>query len=119
MKVFVKGQKLSLEERGCKFSRFLGRGVGLSAVVPSYGEFAALFWPKPRRAGPSRNSTPLALVARLCLDNVVDQLVRKMHCENDDFCARKKFANLAGGFEPVQFGHSDVHNYYVRLELLG
>jgi hypothetical protein len=53
------------------------------------------------------------------LNNVSDQLIRKMHRQNDDFSLREKLANLARRFDSIQFGHSDVHDNYVRLELLG
>jgi hypothetical protein len=59
------------------------------------------------------------VAAGTSLNNFSDQLIRKMHCQNNDFRPWAKLANLARGFYSIEFGHSDVHHYYVRRKPFG
>jgi hypothetical protein len=51
--------------------------------------------------------------------NFLDQKFRIVHAQNEDFCLRGKFANLASGFNSVQQRHADIEHSYVRLEPAG
>jgi hypothetical protein len=51
------------------------------------------------------------------LNNVSDQLIRKMHRQNDDFGLRETLANFARRFDSVQFGRSDVPRSFWRAQI--
>lgn len=52
------------------------------------------------------------------LDNVADQLVGEVEGQDDDFRLWQALANAPRGLQAVQFGHADVHNDDIGLELL-
>jgi len=50
--------------------------------------------------------------------NVANELIGKCRV-NITISVWEALADAPGGFQAVQLGHTDVHHYHVRLELLG
>jgi hypothetical protein len=52
-------------------------------------------------------------------DDLLDEIVRLMHGEDENFGGGRGFADLAGGFDAVEKGHADIEDGDVRLVLGG
>ena len=50
------------------------------------------------------------------IDNLLNEVVRLVHGEDQDFSGRRGGANTAGGFNTVEKGHTDIEDRNVRLE---
>ena len=53
------------------------------------------------------------------LERRKNMLILMEGCQNDDLCARADVFHFAGGFDTVHTRHNDIHQYHVRLQLVG